>query len=372
MNRLKTFFGFIKEAFDEWNEDKAPRLAAALAYYTAFSIAPLLIIIIAVAGLAFGQEAAQGQIVEQVQGAIGQDAAVMVEEIIANAYQPGVGIFATVIGLASLILGAAGLFGQLQDALNTIWEVAPKPGGGLLSMIRQRFISFTMVLGVGFLLLVSLVLSTALTAASTYVQGFLPQTELIAQLVNFVISFGAVTLLFAMIYKVLPDVEIGWKDVWVGAAVTALLFTIGKSILSLYLSNASVASAYGAAGSFIVILLGIYYSAQILLFGAEITQVYARRYGSRIVPSENAVRLTETDRAQQGMARPETVKAAVAAESAPLTRPVSVTISPPEPTVQTARTDQNFFLILLTVVNTLLAALITAGGVVRRDRRKSS
>ncbi len=369
MNRLKTLLGFLKEAFDEWNEDKAPRLAAALAYYTAFSIAPLLIIVIAVAGLAFGRDAARGEIVRQVQGAVGQDSAQMIEDIIANAYQPNVGIFATIIGVVSLVLGAAGLFSQLQDALNTIWEVAPKPSKGILYMLRERFISFTMVLGIGFLLLVSLVLSTVLTSAATYVQGFLPQTEFLAQLVNFAISFGAVTLLFAMIYKILPDVHIAWKDVWVGAAITALLFTVGKSILSLYLGSTSVASAYGAAGSFIVILLWIYYSAQILLFGAEITQVYARRYGSQISPSDNAVSLTEEDRIQQGITRPETVKAAVEANSAPPSSlPVIVNVSRETPPAETDTRDRNFFMITLTVINAVLAAFIATGGVVRRKK----
>ncbi len=370
MEKLKTAFRLLKETFDEWSEDKAPRLAAALAYYTAFSIAPLLVIIIAVAGLAFGQEAARGQIVSQVQGAIGQESAQVLEEIIANAYQPDVGIFATIIGIVTLVLGAAGFFGQLQDALNTIWEVAPKPGQSILAMIRQRFISFTMVLGIGFLLLVSLVLSTALSAASNFVNGFLPQTEFIAQLINFVISFGAITLLFAMIYKILPDVEIAWRDVWVGAAMTALLFTIGRFLLSLYLGNTGTSSAYGAAGSFVVLLLWIYYSAQILLFGAEFTQVYARHYGSRIRPARDAVPITEEARAQQGMPRRDDLAAGGQLKDTPAARPVTVHISPAQKSEESPTHNHNFVLVMLTVINAALAALIAGLGFTRRDSAK--
>ena len=372
MKWIKAAFSLLKETFTEWNEDKAPRLAAALSYYTALSIAPMLGIVIAIAGLAFGEEAARGEIVNQVQGAIGRDSAEAIEEIIANAYQPNVGIVATIIGVVTLVLGAAGFFGQLQDAHNTIWEVTPKPGQGILAMIRQRFISFTMVLGIGFLLLVSLILSTMLTAASTYVQGFLPQTELIARIVNFVISFGGVTLLFALIYKILPDAEVAWRDVWVGAAMTALLFTIGRFALSLYLGNTSVASAYGAAGSFVVILLWVYYSAQILLFGAEFTQVYARRYGSRIQPSENAVAITEEARIQQGMAHSATIEAA-AAENPPApvpARPVTVHISKAADGQEAPTQNHNFVLITLTIINAALAALIAGFGFTRRDSAK--
>ncbi len=312
MSRLKALFKLLKETFQEWNEDKAPRLAAALAYYTAFSLAPLLIVVISIAGLIFGQDAVRGQLQYQIQGLVGSQAAGAIQDMLANFSRPESGIIATVIGLITLLLGAAGVFGQLQDALDTVWEVTPKPGQGIMAIVRQRFVSFTMVLGIGFLLLVSLVISAAVTAVGTLISQSVPHSALLLQLVNFVISFGVIMLLFALIYKVLPDVAIGWRDVWMGAAVTALLFTFGKLLIGLYLGSSSIGSAYGAAGSFVILLLWIYYSAQILLFGAEFTQVYARTYGSRILPSSNAVKLSEADRVQQGIPRSKT-KAQLAA-----------------------------------------------------------
>jgi membrane protein len=232
--------------------------------------------------------------------------------MIASASQPKAGIIATVASIATLLFGASGVFGALQDALNTIWEVTPKPGRGMLGMLRDRFVSFTMLLGVGFLLLVALVLSAGLAALGKFLGGLLPIPEAVLQAMNFVISFGVITLLFALIYKILPDAEIRWSDVWTGAAVTALLFTIGKFVLGLYLGKGSAGSAYGAAGSLIVVLLWVYYSAQILFFGAEFTQVYANTYGSRVVPSPNAVPLTPEAQAEQGMPRRETVEGAQA------------------------------------------------------------
>ena len=276
----KTIWLLLKETFSEWSEDKASRLAAALAYYTIFSIAPLLIIAIAVAGLAFGQEAARGQLDRQIQGLVGQQSAELIQTMVESASKPTSGIIATVIAIATILFGASGLFGQLQDALNTIWEVEPKPGRGILGIIKDRFLSFTMVLGIGFLLLVSLVLSALLSALDPYLTDLLPGSIYLLQILNFVISFGVITLLFAMIYKILPDVKIAWSDVWIGAAVTSLLFALGKFLIGLYLGNSSAGSAYGAAGSLVILLLWIYYSAQILLFGAEFTQVYAKKYGS--------------------------------------------------------------------------------------------
>ncbi len=308
MSKLRALFSLLKETFQEWNEDKAPRLAAALAYYTAFSITPLLVVIISIAGLLFGRDAVQGRIRYEIQGMIGWQAAGAVQDMLANFSHPSSSILATIIGLVTLLLGAAGLFGQLQDALNTVWEVTPKPGLGIMGIVRQRFISFTMVLGIGFLLLVSLVVSAALATLSKWISIQIPGQDTLLQILNFVISFGVITLLFAMIYKVLPDVMISWRDVWMGAAVTALLFTIGKLLLGLYLGSSTIGSSYGAAGSFVVLLLWIYYSAQILLFGAEFTQVYARTYGSRIQPSRNAVLLSEIDRVQQGIPRTKSVE----------------------------------------------------------------
>jgi membrane protein len=309
MKRLKDIFNLLKDTFKEWNEDKCPRLAAALAYYTAFSLAPLLIVVMSIAGFVFGEEAVRGQVQTQIQGVVGGQAAGAIQEMLANTNNhPASSILATVIGVVTLLLGAAGLFGSLQDALNTVWEVAPKPQG-IIVMLCQRFISFTMVLGIGFVLLVSLVLSALITAVQTWVKVQVPGQATILQILNIIISFGVITLLFAAIYKVLPDVKISWKDVWVGAAVTALLFTIGKYLLGLDLGQSSVASGFGAAGSFVVLLLWIFYSSQILLFGAEFTQVYARTYGSRIVPSKNAVDLSELARIHQGIPRTEEVAA---------------------------------------------------------------
>lgn len=301
----ETAWELIKETYSDWSEDKASRLAAALAYYTIFSIAPLLIIIIAVAGLAFEREAVNGQIEAQMQGLVGADGAGLIQEMVAGASNESKSIVATIIGVVTLLLGATGVFGQLQESLNTIWEVEPRSDRGILGILRDRFLSFTMVLGIGFLLTVSLVISAGLAALNEYMSGLLDNTLYLGELINFVVSFGVITLLFAMIYKILPDVEIAWSDVWVGAVATALLFTIGKFLLGLYLGHSTVASSYGTAGALVVILLWIYYSAQILFLGAEFTQVYARRFGSHIRPAEDARLISEETRVQQGIPHKE-------------------------------------------------------------------
>jgi membrane protein len=302
---LGAVWDLLKEIFSEWSEDKAARLAAALAYYITFSLAPLLLIVIAIVGLLFGQEAVQGRVVEQIQGLVGPDGAQLVQTMLQSTRQSGSNIVATLIGIVTLLLGATGVFVQLQDALNTIWEVAPKPGRGVLGMVKDRLLSFTMLLGIGFLLLVSLAVSAGLAALSSFLGDLLPGLFEVAKVLDFVISLGVITLLFAMIYKFLPDVKIRWGDVWVGAAVTSLLFTVGKFLIGLYLGYSSAASVYGAAGSLAVLLIWIYYTAQIVLLGAEFTQVYAKRYGSRIVPGADAVFTSDEMRAQQGMPRAE-------------------------------------------------------------------
>lgn len=307
--RAAALFPLLKATYAEWTEDKVPRLAAALAYFTIFSLAPLLVIAISIAAVFFGEEAARGQIVGQIQGLLGQDGAAAVEAMIANANQVEGGGIATIIGIVTLLLGASGVFGQLQDALNTIWEVAPRPDRGIINFIRTRFLSFGMVLVIGFLLLVSLVITALVAGIGTYMNGLAPSLAPLWELVNFVISFGIITCLFALIYKVLPDVHITWGDVWTGAAVTALLFTIGRTLIGIYLGSAAIGSAYGAAGSLVIILVWVFYSAQILLFGAEFTQVYARRYGSQIRPTSLAVPLTEQGRVQQGIPTKEYVEA---------------------------------------------------------------
>lgn len=298
---IKTIWVLLKETFAEWNTDKASRLAAALAYYTIFSLAPLLIIAIAIAGAVFGEEAAKGEIVEQLQGLVGREGAQFIQIAIENASKPNQGTIASIISVVVLLFGASGLFAQLQDALNTIWEVQPKPGRGLVGMLRDRFLSFLMVLGVGFLLILSLVISAALTAFVNYFGHLLPGIGFLLQFANFIISFAITTVLFGLIYKVLPDVEITWSDVWIGAMITSLLFSFGRFLLGMYLGNSSFGSTYGAAGSVVILLAWVNYAAQILFFGAEFTQVYARRYGSRIVPAKNAVPITAGVRAEQGM-----------------------------------------------------------------------
>lgn len=301
-------WGLLKDTLSDWSEDKAPRLAAALAYYTVFALAPLMLIAIAVAGLFFGREAATNQIGQQVSGLLGPTAGEAINAMIqAASANKGTGIVASIIGVATLLFAASGVFGQLQDALDTIWEVQPKPGLGIAATIKKRFFSFGMVLGVGFLLLVSLVISAALGAMGKVVAGDEFGQTLIWKLVNFVVSFGVTTLLFALIFKVLPDAKIQWSDVWIGALATALLFTLGKALIGWYLGRPGTTSTYGAAGSFVALLLWVYYSAQILFLGAEFTQVYAREYGSKIQPDEDAVAVTEEARAQQGIPRPQAV-----------------------------------------------------------------
>ena len=286
---LKTVISLLKQTFAEWQEDKAPTLAAALAYYTVFSLAPLLIIVIAIVGLVFGAEAAQGQIVAQLQSLIGKDGAQTVQELIIKASEPKSGMIATLVGIATLLWGASNVFTNLKEAPNTIWNVSPPPGRGIWGFLQDRVLSFAMILGIGFLLLVSLVISAVLAAVSYWLNGLLQLPINIWQIVDFAISFGVVTLLFALIYKLLPDVHLAWNDVWIGAAITSVLFTIGKSIIGVYLGGSGIASTYGAAGSFVIILLWINYSAQILFLGAEFTQVWANRYGSRMPGSRNNI-----------------------------------------------------------------------------------
>lgn len=298
---FKSGFDLLKESTTAWSEDKASRLAASLSYYTIFSIAPLLILSIGVAGLVFGQEAASNQIFHQIRGLVGDQGAEAIQTIVKNVNKSGGGLFGTLVGLGTLFLGASGAFGQLQDALNTIWQVQPKPGQGIKGFLRTRFLSFSMVLVIGFLLLVTLVLSAAMAGLGSYLEGILPIPAVALQALNFVISFVVTGLLFTLIYKVLPDVTVKWKDVWIGGFFTALLFSLGRFLIGLYLGRASVSSAYGAAGSLVIILLWIYYSSQILFFGAEFTKAFANRYGSHIQPSPHAEPVTPAARANQGM-----------------------------------------------------------------------
>jgi membrane protein len=287
--KAKSLWKFLRDSVVQWIEDDPLPLAAALSYYTLFSLSPLLIIVIAIAGFAFGQEAAQNRIVETLQGLIGQESSLAIQTMIQNASnKPKTGIVSTVVGVIALLFGAGGVVGQLQSSLNTIWGVTPTPGRSVWGFVRQRFVSFAMVLGIGFLLLVSLAVS-ALAGGFTKVMGdVLGATVFLAHALDLLISFVFVTALFAMIYKYLPDVRIQWKDVWIGAALTSLLFTVGKILIGFYLGTSGVASTYGAAGSLITVLLWVYYSSLIFFLGAELTQVYARDYGSGVVPANNA------------------------------------------------------------------------------------
>ena len=285
---FKTIWSILKETYKEWSDDGASHLAAALSYYTALSIAPLLVIVILAVGLILGnQQNARTEILNQIQNVMGTQGAEFIKAAIDNAKRPSTATLAGLLSLATLLWGSTNLFNELQTSLNTIWDVKLKPGLGIWATLKERFLSFLLVLGTGFLLLVSLILSAALSLVATYFNRLLPGGEWIWQLINLVVSFGVITLLFGLIYKILPDAEINWHDIWLGAAVTALLFTIGKYLLGLYLANAG--SAYGAAGSLVVFLIWVYYSAQILFLGAEFTQVYANRYGTGVRPAANAV-----------------------------------------------------------------------------------
>jgi membrane protein len=280
---------FVKTTINEWVEAEPFQLAAALSYYTLFSLAPLLLIAIGVAGLVFGREAAQNQIVESLQGMIGQDSAQSVQEMIqASNEKPKTGVLSTIIGFVALLFGAGGVVGQLQTSLNKVWEVTPKPGQGIWGFLRQRFFSFAMVLAIGFLLLVSLVVTAVLSSFTSMLSSFLGDATFVAHAIDILVSFGFVTLLFALIYKYVPDVEIQWRDVWVGAALTSILFTIGKYLIGLYIGTSGVSSTFGAAGSLITILIWVYYSSLIFFLGAEFTRVYATQYGSGVAPAENA------------------------------------------------------------------------------------
>ncbi|HEY4815925.1 MAG TPA: YihY/virulence factor BrkB family protein [Candidatus Acidoferrum sp.] len=279
--RPKTIFQLLKRTYSEWSKDKAPRMGAALAYYTIFSLAPLLVIAIAIAGFVFGAEAVQGQIMGQIQGLVGSESARAVQTMIQSAHKPAHGVIATIFGIAILLLGASGVFTEMQDALNTIWRVDTTSKTGVWNLIRSRFLSFGMVLGIGFLLLVSLLLSAALTAVATYASNFLPIPPAALHAIDFIFSLIFIAALMALIFKFLPDVRIAWSDVWIGAALTSLLFTAGKFLIGFYIAKSVTMSAYGAAGSVVIILAWIYYSAQILYFGAEFTRVFSNECGSR-------------------------------------------------------------------------------------------
>lgn len=278
MLSLNEFWALIREATNGWLEDRAASMGAALAYYTAFSMAPLLIIAIAVAGIFFGRDAAQEALIAQLQGLLGDTGGAAVDDMLTNAGNLGGGIVSLLVGLSALLIGATTAFVELQDDLDRVWKAKPRLGSGILNLIRSRLLSFGMVLCIGFLLAVSLALSAGVAAVGS---SFFVNVEVLLHASTFALSFMIVTLLFAMIYKVLPNADTDWKDVWIGAAITALLFEAGKFLIGLYIGKSSVASSFGAAGPFVVLMLWIYYSTQIFLFGAEFTVAYTHRHRIR-------------------------------------------------------------------------------------------
>jgi membrane protein len=300
---LTFFYTVFKTTINDWINDKVPAMGAALAYYTVFSVAPFLLIVISVASLILGEVGARQAIVAQIEQTVGHAVAVAIGQLLEHAATPRDATIATVVGVVVLLFGASGVFVQLQDSLNTIWKVVPKPGRGFLGFVRDRILSFAVVLGTGCLLLVSLVLSAALAALTRVVAAdALPGGVAFWGAVNEVTSFVVVTLLFALIYKALPDAKIRWRFVWAGAALTSVLFTIGKALIGYYIGQSGTVTPFGAAGSLVVILVWVYYSSQIILFGAEFTRVLATRSGLPVVPSENAMHAPP----QPGLAAPST------------------------------------------------------------------
>jgi len=298
--RLNTIWGLLRKTFDKWNDDNASQLAAAIAYYTIFSIPPLLIIALAIAGHFFNADTAQNQLVAQMGGFVGAQTADFVKSLLVNSTHSSSGLIASIISIVVLLAGASGIFLQVQEALNTVWNVPKKQNRGLIKTIKNRLLSFLMVLAIGFLLLVFLILSAVISILIGYLNGSTENT-LLPEVINFLVLFGLITILVALIYRLIPDKEISWTDVWLGAAVTALLFMLGRYAIGLYLAISKSGSTYGTAGSLIVLLVWIYYSAQIFLLGAEFTQVYSKKFGSRKRPEVYPLSMTEKTPARPGL-----------------------------------------------------------------------
>lgn len=301
MPRFKTYFSDLRDITKKtaaaWVKADPFRQSAVVAYYAIFSIPALLVIVIALAGLAFGREAVSGQISSQVEAAIGKDTAEQVENIIAKASEHKSSVIATIIGILTLIVGSTGVFAQLQTSLNLIWEVKSTAKKKWLKTLRDRLFSFGLVLSIGFLMLISLLLTTLLEAFGGWIKTHLPDFMLVVfQLINFLVSFGVISVLFALIFKILPDAKIRWRDVWIGAIVTTLLFLLGKFLLGIYFAKASPGSAYGAAGSVVLIMLWVSYSCMILFFGAEFTKQFSVHYKHTITPARNAELIDEAEK----------------------------------------------------------------------------
>ncbi|KIO49991.1 YihY/virulence factor BrkB family protein [Nitrosospira sp. NpAV] len=279
---IKQVWSLIKAAFSSWLDDYAPSMGAALAYYTMFSIAPLLLIVISTAGLVFGEEAVRGEIFGQLQGLMGDRGAEAVQGLLESVSKPEEGIAGTLFGTVLLLIGATTVFGELQNAFDRIWRVPSKSKDeGVWRLVRSRLLSFGIILGIGFLMMVSLVFGAAMAALGKWWGPYFASLEILVTALNFLVSFALTTVMFAMLYKFMPRVKIHWEDVWAGAAVTALLFTVGKLLIGIYIGKSAISSGFGAAGSLVVVLVWVYYSAQIFLLGAEFTWIYARMHGSR-------------------------------------------------------------------------------------------
>jgi membrane protein len=286
--KTKPIYRLVEDTVIACMRNNVPRLGASLAYYTLFAIAPLFVMALAVAAFAFGQEAARHELFGQLSALVGEQGGKALEAVIAAADKPKAGVLAASVAIAMLFIGATGVFVELQEALNIIWNVTRSAQHGFKRFVTDRMLSFSLVLGIGFLLLVSLVVSAMLAALGRLLNGMIPGEILILGAINFLISLGVITILFAIIFKALPDVSIAWRDVSIGAFLTAVLFNIGKFLFGFYLGRSGVASAYGAAGALVIVLLWVYYSTQILLFGAQFTRIYANRYGSRAKPVPGA------------------------------------------------------------------------------------
>jgi membrane protein len=287
---LKGIWVVLKESFNGFSNDKVAKLSASLAYYTIFSLGPLLICIIYLCGIFFGREAVQGNIYHQIEGFVGRDAAIQLQDIIKNAAITSKGNIAAIIGFIALLLGATSVFAEIQDSINMIWGLKPKPKMGLLKLLITRLMSFGVIVSLGFLLLVSLSITALIEALNNRLKAAFPDMAIVIfYIINLIITLSVTTLLFGVIFKVLPDAKIKWKDVLAGAIATSILFMIGKFAISFYISKSNVGTTYGTAGSLIILLLWIYYSSFILYFGAEFTKSYAMKYGSEIHPNEYAV-----------------------------------------------------------------------------------
>lgn len=289
-NNLKSVFGFIKEVFSGFSDDKAMKYSASLSYYTVFSIAPMIIVIISAAGIVFGREAVQGKVFGQIKGLVGEEAAIQVQSIISNTHSSGNTIVASIVSAVVVVLGATGVFGEIQDSINSIWGLKSKPKSGIIKVVLNRFISFSLIISLGFVLMVSLAVNAFVSVITSQLANIIPGAgTYFLMIVNQALIFFILSFLFAVIFKVLPDAKIKWRDVSKGAMLTAILFMIGKYLIGIYVEKSNLTSVYGAAGSIIIIMVWVYYTAIILYFGAEFTKVYSIKYGSKIVPNDYAV-----------------------------------------------------------------------------------